>query len=54
MSIQRVIGEYAEKVKRETGQEFKMGTELNSGRVILGSVCDELRMDYIDRDMGSE
>jgi class 3 adenylate cyclase/tetratricopeptide (TPR) repeat protein/energy-coupling factor transporter ATP-binding protein EcfA2 len=46
LAIQRAIGEYGEKIERECGVEFKMRVGLNSGLVIVGSVGNDLRMDY--------
>ena len=46
LSIQNSIGDYGEKIKEETGVEFKMRIGINSGLVIVGSIGDDLRMDY--------
>jgi class 3 adenylate cyclase/tetratricopeptide (TPR) repeat protein len=46
LSIQKAIGEYGEKLKADRGVEFKMRIGLNSGPVIVGSIGDDLRMDY--------
>ena len=46
LAMQRVMGEYGEKIERECGVEFKMRVGLNSGPVIVGSVGNDLRMDY--------
>ena len=46
LAIQRAMETYGEKVKKETGAEFKMRIGLNSGPVIVGSIGDNLRMDY--------
>jgi len=46
LSVQNALGEYGEKVKADTGLEFKMRIGLNSGYVIVGSIGDDLRMDY--------
>ena len=46
LSIQKAIGDYGEKVKKDCGMEFKMRIGLNSGPVIVGSIGDDLRMDY--------
>jgi class 3 adenylate cyclase/tetratricopeptide (TPR) repeat protein len=46
LAIQRTIEEYGEKVEKECGVEFKMRVGLNSGPVIVGSVGNDLRMDY--------
>ncbi|NIP51682.1 MAG: AAA family ATPase, partial [Phycisphaerae bacterium] len=37
---------YGEKIKKKTGAEFRMRIGLNSGPVIVGSIGDDLRMDY--------
>jgi len=46
LSIQHTISEYGEKIKKDTGIDFKMRIGLNSGPVIVGSIGDDLRMDY--------
>jgi class 3 adenylate cyclase/tetratricopeptide (TPR) repeat protein len=46
LSIQRAMEEYGEKVKKNCGVEFNMRIGLNSGPVIVGSIGDDLRMDY--------
>ena len=46
LSIQKAIGQYGEKLKKDRGVEFKMRIGLNSGPVIVGSIGDDLRMDY--------
>ncbi len=46
LSIQKTIEEYGEKVKKDSGADFKMRIGLNSGPVIVGSIGDDLRMDY--------
>jgi predicted ATPase len=46
LSVQRAIGEYGEKVKKDCGTEFRMRIGINSGPVIVGSIGDDLRMDY--------
>ena len=46
LSIQKAIDDYGEKVKKETGAEFRMRIGLNSGHVIVGSIGDDLRVDY--------
>jgi class 3 adenylate cyclase len=46
LSIQKAIGDYGEKVSKDTGVEFNMRIGLNSGPVIVGSIGDDLRMDY--------
>ena len=46
LAIQKAVGEYGEKIKKETGADFIMRVGLNSGPVIVGSIGDNLRMDY--------
>ena len=46
LSIQKALGEYGEKIEKDTGVEFKMRVGLNSGPVIVGAIGDDLRMDY--------
>ena len=46
LSIQNATKEYGNKIKRERGVEFKIRIGLNSGPVIVGSIGDDLRMDY--------
>ena len=46
LSIQKAMENYAEKVNKDCGVEFKMRIGLNSGPVIVGSIGDDLRMDY--------
>ena len=46
LSIQKAMGNYDEKLKKEYGIKFKMRIGLNSGPVIVGSIGDDLRMDY--------
>ena len=45
-TIQKGIGMYGEKIKNDFGVDFKMRIGLNSGPVIVGSIGDDLRMDY--------
>jgi class 3 adenylate cyclase/tetratricopeptide (TPR) repeat protein len=46
LSIQKAMGQYGEKVRKERGLDFKMRIGLNSGPVVVGSIGDDLRMDY--------
>jgi class 3 adenylate cyclase/tetratricopeptide (TPR) repeat protein len=46
LSIQKAMIEYSENVKRESGVDFKIRVGLNSGLVVVGSIGDDLRMDY--------
>jgi class 3 adenylate cyclase/tetratricopeptide (TPR) repeat protein/ribosomal protein L40E len=46
LSIQKSIKAYGEKIEKDTGHEFKLRMGLNSGPVIVGSIGDDLRLDY--------
>jgi class 3 adenylate cyclase/tetratricopeptide (TPR) repeat protein len=46
VATQRAMGEYEEKIGKEYGVAFKMRMGLNSGLVVVGSIGDDLRMDY--------
>jgi predicted ATPase/class 3 adenylate cyclase len=46
LSIQKAIGEHHKKIKEDRGVNFLMRIGLNSGPVIVGSIGDDLRMDY--------
>ena len=46
LAVQKVLIEYGEKIQADTGLNFKMRIGLNSGHVIVGSIGDDLRMDY--------
>ena len=46
LSIQKSLEPYSERLKREYGADFKMRIGLNSGPVVVGSIGDDLRMDY--------
>jgi class 3 adenylate cyclase len=46
LSIHKDMEEYSEKIKKDRGVDFKMRIGLNSGPVIVGSIGDDLRMDY--------
>jgi len=46
LSIQQSMTKYTEKIRSECGVEFTMRIGLNSGPVIVGSIGDDLRMDY--------
>jgi len=46
LSIQKRVSSYGEKVRKESGIEFKMRVGVNSGPVVVGSIGDDLRMDY--------
>jgi class 3 adenylate cyclase/tetratricopeptide (TPR) repeat protein len=46
LAIQRDLAEYGEKVRKDFGREFQMRIGLNSGPVVVGSIGDDLHMDY--------
>jgi class 3 adenylate cyclase len=46
LAIQKAIKEYGQKIKETCGVDFLMRIGLNSGPVIVGSIGDNLRMDY--------
>jgi class 3 adenylate cyclase/tetratricopeptide (TPR) repeat protein len=46
LNIQKAALLYAETLKNKYGIEFKMRIGLNSGSVVVGSIGDDLRMDY--------
>ena len=46
LSIQKAMAEYGEKIKEERGMDFLMRIGLNSGPVVVGTIGDDLRMDY--------
>jgi class 3 adenylate cyclase/tetratricopeptide (TPR) repeat protein len=46
LCIQKALDNYEEKIKKDYAVEFKMRIGLNSGPVIVGSIGDDLRMDY--------
>jgi len=46
LSIQKTIREYSDQIVAKYGLDFKMRIGLNSGPVIVGSIGDDLRMDY--------
>ncbi|UCH06966.1 MAG: AAA family ATPase [Deltaproteobacteria bacterium] len=46
LAIQRALKGYSEEIERKFGIEFKMRLGLNSGPVVVGSIGDDLRMDY--------
>jgi len=46
LAIQKVLVGFEEKVKKDFGADFKMRIGLNSGPVIVGSIGNDLRMDY--------
>ncbi len=46
LSIQRAMKGYSEDMRARFGLEFKMRIGLNSGLVVVGSIGNDLRMDY--------
>ena len=46
LSIQKAVSAYEERIKNDFGVDFKMRIGLNSGPVVVGSIGDDLRMDY--------
>jgi class 3 adenylate cyclase len=46
LSIHKDLEDYEEKIKKDFGVNFKLRIGLNSGPVIVGSIGDDLRMDY--------
>jgi class 3 adenylate cyclase/Tfp pilus assembly protein PilF len=46
LSIQRALTGYGERLKKEHGIDFNMRIGLNTGQVVVGSIGDDLRMDY--------
>jgi class 3 adenylate cyclase/tetratricopeptide (TPR) repeat protein len=46
LSIQKALVGYGERVKGQFGFDFRMRIGLNSGPVVVGSIGDDLRVDY--------
>ena len=46
LAIQNTLKEYGDRMNRLHGIDFKMRIGLNSGPVVVGSIGDDLRMDY--------
>ncbi len=46
LAIQKTLAAYSEKIKKQYGINFQMRVGLNSGPVVVGSIGDDLRMDY--------
>jgi class 3 adenylate cyclase/tetratricopeptide (TPR) repeat protein len=46
LSIQRAIEDYGDKLRADSGLEFKMRFGINSGLVMVGAIGNDLRMDY--------
>lgn len=45
-AIQKAINKYSKELERKIGLQFKMRVGINSGWVVVGSIGDDLRMDY--------
>jgi class 3 adenylate cyclase/tetratricopeptide (TPR) repeat protein len=46
LAIQHALTPYSQKLKENYGIDFKMRIGLNSGAVVVGTIGDDLRMDY--------
>ena len=46
IAIQKALGNFGEKMKKDCGIDFRMRIGINSGPVIVGAIGDDLRMDY--------
>jgi len=46
LAIQKAMAEYSEEVKKSGGVNFRTRMGLNTGPVVVGSIGDDLRMDY--------
>jgi len=46
LAIQNTLADFGEKLKKDRGIDFKMRIGINSGPVVVGSIGDDLRMDY--------
>jgi len=46
LSIQKAMKGYGNRLRSDLGIEFKLRIGLNSGHVVVGSIGDDLRMDY--------
>ncbi len=46
LAVQKSLEGYSEELEKIFGLEFKMRVGLNSGPVVVGSIGDDLRMDY--------
>jgi class 3 adenylate cyclase/tetratricopeptide (TPR) repeat protein len=46
LSIQKSLKGYGDELENKAGLDFKMRVGLNSGPVVVGSIGDDLRMDY--------
>ncbi len=46
LSLQNLLKDYGARIERDTNQAFQIRIGLNSGPVIVGTIGDDLRMDY--------
>jgi class 3 adenylate cyclase len=46
LDVQKGLKSYAARLRQEYGIDFKMRIGLNTGQVVVGSIGDDLRMDY--------
>ncbi len=46
LALQRALEKYGERIREEFGIDFRMRVGLNSGVVVVGSVGNDLKMDY--------
>jgi class 3 adenylate cyclase/tetratricopeptide (TPR) repeat protein len=46
LAVQKGLKGYATRLRKEYGIDFKMRIGLNTGQVVVGSIGDDLRMDY--------
>ena len=46
LNIQKALAAYQEKLKQAYGLDFEMRIGLNSGTLVVGTIGDDLRMDY--------
>ncbi len=46
LAIKNALGDYGDIIRKDTGLIFEMRIGINSGHVIVGSIGDDLRMDY--------
>jgi class 3 adenylate cyclase len=46
LAIQKALTPYSEEMRQRYGIDFRMRIGLNSGMVVVGSIGDDLRMDY--------